>query len=163
MSSTDTPLKIVIPESLAIELANSSEISAEAFYYKILNRYQRMQNHKKQGRKTSRRKSSRKSIPIAEGPKIIVNKLTQPMSSESSEQNTTTIEPLVRRSEENLLRSDESLDKVANKEYDSYMDDEDLQKEYDDTESSGFDDRLLLLKMKLNETFNYEDQEDDKK
>lgn len=154
-------MKIVIPESLAIELANSSEISAEAFYNKILNRYQRMEKHRKLGRKSSRRKSSRKLVTIAEEPKIIVRKLIQP--DDSSERNSTTSEPIVRQSEEETGKNDDDLDKIITKEYDSYMDDEDLQKEYDETESSGFNDRLLLLKMKLNETYNYEDQEEGNK
>lgn len=91
----------------------------------------------------------------------MVTKLAQPLSDEGAERNASTTEPNPKMSDARKARSDDELDKMVIKEYDSYMDDEDLQEDYGDTESSGFNDRPLL-KMKLNETFDYEDQEQKK-
>lgn len=90
----------------------------------------------------------------------MVTKFVQPLGDEGSERNASTTEQNPQMNDARKAKSDGELDKMLIKEYDSYMDDEDLEKDYGDTESSGFNDRQVLkMKLKLNETFDYEDQE----
>ncbi|XP_055322552.1 uncharacterized protein LOC129578277 [Sitodiplosis mosellana] len=54
-TNCETAKKIVIPESIAIKLANSSEVSAEYFFRDIYRRYQQLQNKERKGVKASKR------------------------------------------------------------------------------------------------------------
>lgn len=56
--NAETAKKIIIPESIAIKLANSSEVSAEYFFRDIYRRYQQLQ---KDERRRERQRSSKKN------------------------------------------------------------------------------------------------------
>lgn len=126
----DTPKKIVIPESLAIQLANSSEISAENFFKNIFRRYQRLQRQEERERKLLRKALSSTRLPA---PTKTVER------SDTSDVNDT-----LRR---NATHSpDVSATIVQAIEQNAYMDDEDMSNDYDESESSGAN------RLQLNET-----------
>lgn len=133
----DTPKKIVIPESLAIQLTNSTEISAENFFKNLFRRYQRLQRQEERERKLLRKalKSAKPSIspkPI-ENNDIDVDNLHPQNDTHSADlsklNGTPTVATIVQSIEQN-----------------SYMDDEDMMNDYDESESSGAN------RLQLNET-----------
>lgn len=145
----DTPQKIVIPESLAIQLANSTEISAENFFKSIYRRYQRQQQQEERKRRLT------KTTHLPNIPDLIASKLIAQNSDNIVDYHSN-------RNETNLLEEDRTSTTdmadliLSAKEQNSYVDDEDMGNEYDDIESSGAN------RLRMNDTIvskNYNDNE----
>lgn len=128
----------MIPESLAIQLANSSEISAENFFKNIFRRYQRLQRQEERERKLLRKALRSTKSPLQTKPiehndidDGTVNALHSQNGTHSTDVSTATptVATIVQTIEQN-----------------AYMDDEDMMNDYDESESSGAN------RLQLNET-----------
>lgn len=124
----DTPKKIVIPESLAIQLANSTEISAENFFKNLFRRYQRLQRQEERERKLLRK--TLKSTEPPNPSKPIEHKDIE--VAELRSQNGTHSADVPK-----LSSAPTAATIVQSIEQNSYMDDEDMMNDYDESESSG--------------------------
>lgn len=147
--SSDEPKRILIPESLAIELANSSEISAETFYRRIFRRYQQLHKQKNRQKKVGRKKYT---ITTSSPPALSTVQIGQ------TEKILSAIKPTIPLIEIKVKKVKENESVSEKEETVAYLDDEDLNNDYDDRESSGA--TRLLLKMKPNETstaYEYDD------
>lgn len=127
---TETAKKIVIPESIAIKLANSSEVSAEYFFRDIYRRYQQYQKLERKERvKTSKRMRMHKApnADLTNRDKIIMESIRSTISTMdiSPTERSTTI-PLQTTTSNSFIM--QTKDQVA------YVDDEDLE---NDLEASG--------------------------
>lgn len=60
---TETAKKIIIPESIAIKLANSSEVSAEYFFRDIYRRYQQYHKQERRDRQRTSKKTRLHQLP----------------------------------------------------------------------------------------------------
>lgn len=129
----------MIPESLAIQLTNSSEISAENFFKNIFRRYQRLQRQEERERKLLRkalRSTKRPPTP------------TKPIDDHNDIDDGTMV-GLHRRNGTQLpgvSGTPTAAAIVQRVEQNSYMDDEDMMNDYDESESSGAN------RLQLNDT-----------
>lgn len=149
LPTVGSPSKVVIPESLAIQLANSSQLSAEAFYNKIYRRYQQTEKQTKHMRKSSRKSSHRISSPQMSELKANASQIDGHLDERNITMTTDELDAMG----DGLDELEVNVIKMPNREYDSYMDDEDVERAYDDAESSGFFDRARL---KVNDTYDDE-------
>lgn len=131
----DTVKKIVIPESIAIKLTNSSEVSAEYFYQNIYHRFQQIQEQKKIGRRKFAGKEKIASLlesPIDSDHQKKIAEKDQSSSIDSTSQ------PRLEQSQSTttVIQDDLSFE-VHSKDQVAYVDDEDLGTDYDQSEASG--------------------------
>lgn len=134
----DTPKKIVIPESLAIQLANSSEISAENFFKNIFRRYQRLQRQEERERKMLRK--ALKSTKSPTQPEPITHTGINEIDLHHRNSTPSTEMPKLAATQTVATSIVQTIEQH------SYMDDEDMMNDYDETESSGAN------RLQLNET-----------
>lgn len=66
-SFSETAKKIIIPESIAIKLANTSEVSAEYFFRDIYRRYQQYHKQERRERQRSSKKTRLHQLPSSLG------------------------------------------------------------------------------------------------
>lgn len=138
-SSADTPKKIVIPESLAIQLANSSEVSAENFFKNIFRRYQRLQRQEERERKLLR-KALKSTKPPIRAEANDQNDIDDASMGHIQLQNST------RSTDVPKLSAIPTTVAIVQSVDQNYMDDEDMMNDYDESESSGAN------RLQLNET-----------
>lgn len=131
----------MIPENLAIQLANSSEVSAENFFKNIFRRYQRLQRQEERERKLLR-----KALKSTKKP---------PLQSKSIDQNDIDDATMINLQSRNGTHATDAaklsvpptvVTIVQSNEQNSYMDDEDMLNDYDEGESSGAN------RLQMNET-----------
>lgn len=127
--------KIVIPESIAIQLANSSEVSAENFFRNLYERYQRLQRQEKTRNKKHYKHSNTimplKSLFKPQVDSTLFNE--QPATPVSIVGTTKQITSLPRTT--TIANNPAFL--VQDKDSEAYADDEDLETDYDQSEASG--------------------------
>lgn len=127
--------KIVIPENIAIQLANSTEVSAENFFRNLYERYQQLQREEKQPNKKHNKLLNTimplKSLFKPQVDNTLVNEQrTSPVSTVGT---TKQITPLSRTT---ATAHNPALI-VQDKDSEVYADDEDLETDYDQSEASG--------------------------
>lgn len=132
--SAETAKKIVIPESIAIRLANSSEVSAEYFFRDIYRRYQQYQ---KQERRERQRLS--KKVRLHQAPTSLVTANRERIAVELIHSNVSTIKansiPRIKSTALPIQTTTISNSFVVQtKDHVAYVDDEDLES---DLEASG--------------------------
>lgn len=119
---TDTTNKIVIPENIAIQLANSSEVSIEHFFPDIYRRYQQYQQEQNAVQTSVRQKGrsgkGAKYNRRLHNPQKQRNKNTESIKVSTTEPNQPMFQPV----------SKEQL---------PFVDDEDAENDYDQSEASG--------------------------
>lgn len=128
--------KIVIPENIAIQLANSSEVSAANFFRNLYERYQRLQRQEK----VANKKHNNNLNTITP-----LNLLLTPQvdSTLLNEQQRATPVSIVGTTKEitPLPRTTTTANNAAfvaqDKDPEAYADDEDLETDYDQSEASG--------------------------
>lgn len=125
-SLADTPRKILIPESLAIQLTNSSEISADKFFRTLFRRYQKLQRQKERENRLLRKalKHSTKS-PQSQPEVVAVEHNDIDFVTENIVEN------------RNETQTGDATQSGQPNEQNVYMDDEDMVNDYDESESSG--------------------------
>lgn len=129
----------MIPESLAIQLANSSEISAENFFKNIFRRYQRLQRQEERERKLLRKALKSTKLPIRAKTND-QNDIDGATMDNMQLQNGTHSADVPKSSPTPTAATIvQSIDQ-------NYMDDEDMLNDYDESESSGAN------RLQLNET-----------
>lgn len=125
----ETAKKIIIPESIAIKLANSSEVSAEYFFRDIYRRYQQLQKQERRERqrltKKQRIHQSPTSLAINRDRKLIETIIMSTTETSSIGRSSTIPTPTTTIPSSFVLQA---KDQVA------YVDDEDLET---DLEASG--------------------------
>lgn len=132
-TNCETAKKIIIPESIAIKLANSSEVSAEYFFRDIYRRYQQLQ---KQERREQRQRSSKKTrfhqLPssLANRERKTADSLLIPSTISSTIETSST----VRSTFVPMQSTTTTAFKMQTKDQVAYVDDEDLET---DLEASG--------------------------
>lgn len=127
----ETAKKIVIPESIAIKLANSSEVSAEYFFRDIYRRYQQYQ---KQERKDRVKTSKRMRMHKAPNTDLATNREKKIMESIRSTISTIDISSNGRSTAVPLQTTTSNSFIMQTKDQVAYVDDEDLE---NDLEASG--------------------------
>lgn len=131
----------MIPESLAIQLANSSEVSAENFFKNIFRRYQRLQRQEERERKLLRKALKSTKKPPHQPKPIDHNDIDDATMTNLQSRNGTRSTGAVK------LRVPPTVDTIVqSNEQNSYMDDEDMMNDYDEGESSGAN------RLQMNET-----------
>lgn len=129
--------KIVIPENIAIQLANSSEVSAEHFFRDLYERYQRLQRQEKtQNKKHSKKLNAITPLTLKSlfKPQIDSTLLNEQHATPVSIINTTKqITPLPRTT----TTANNAAFLVQDHNPEAYADDEDLETDYDQSEASG--------------------------
>lgn len=139
-SKVETAKKIVIPESIAIKLANSSEVSAEYFFHDMYRRYQQLQNKDRKGLKSSKRNRIHK-VPSSElaanreHKKLLetIRSTTSTVDISSISDRSTTI-PFQQQQQQQLQTTTSNSYILQTKDQVAYVDDEDLE---NDLEASG--------------------------
>lgn len=134
-SPLDSIKKIIIPENIAIQLANSSEVSAENFFRNLYERYQRLQRQEKTQNKKQNKNLNTitplKSLFKAQvGSTVLNEQLATPVSTVGT---TKQITPLPRAT----TTANNPAFIVQEKDPEAYADDEDLETDYDQSEASG--------------------------
>lgn len=128
----------MIPESLAVQLANSSEISAESFFKNIFRRYQRLQRQEERERKLLRKALKSTKRPPTPTKPVDHNDIDEGTMNDMHRRNGTQSTDVSARPTVTTI--------VQTIEQNSYMDDEDMMNDYDQSESSGAN------RLQLNET-----------
>lgn len=127
---SETAKKIVIPESIAIRLANSSEVSAEYFFRDIYRRYQQLQKQERRERQRSSKKTR-----LHQPPTSLVNRDRKIVESIRSTASTMETSSVARNSVAPIQTTTISNSFVVQtKDQAAYVDDEDLET---DLEASG--------------------------
>lgn len=146
LSFTETAKKIIIPESIAIKLANSSEVSAEFFFRDIYRRYQQYQRlERKERQRVSKKmrvhKAPSSEIAAIKEQKIIASIRSTISTIEDSSIARSTIVPMQYTTNSFIVQT---KDQVA------YVDDEDLE---NDLEASG----LNRIRNETSIAYNFDD------
>lgn len=125
--------KIVIPESIAIQLANSSEVSAENFFRNLYEGYQRLQRQEKtENKKHNKNLNTITPLKSLFKPQVDRTLLNEQQATPISTIGTPKqITPLPKTTANNAAFV------VQDKDPESYADDEDLETDYDQSEASG--------------------------
>lgn len=129
-SFSETAKKIIIPESIAIKLANTSEVSAEYFFRDIYRRYQQYHKQERRERQRSSKKTRLHQLPSSLGSardKKITESIPTISLIETSTIDKDTVAPIEVTTQSNSFVV-QTKDQVA------YVDDEDLG---NDLEASG--------------------------
>lgn len=122
----DTPRKILIPESLAIQLTNSSEISADKFFRTLFRRYQKLQRQKERENGLLRKALNHSTKSPQSQPEIV--------AVEHNDIDFVTENIVENRNE---THTGDATQSGQSNEQNVYMDDEDMVNDYDESESSG--------------------------
>lgn len=136
----ETAKKIIIPESIAIKLANSSEVSAEYFFRDIYRRYQQLQKQERRERLRSSKKTRFHQLPssLANRERKTVDAIVASTISSTIETSSTVRSTFVpiQHSSSSSSSSTPALNsfKMQPKDQVAYVDDEDLET---DLEASG--------------------------
>lgn len=124
---TETAKKIVIPESIAIKLANSSEVSSEYFFRDIYRRYQQYQRQERRERvRVSKKTRLHQAMAASKERKIIEPIRSTDSMLDDNLPNKSTAMP--------VDTTTASLYVMQTKDQVAYVDDEDLE---NDMEASG--------------------------
>lgn len=144
---TETAKKIIIPESIAIKLANSSEVSAEYFFRDIYRRYQQYHKQERRDRQRTSKKTRLHQLPSSlssSREKKIIETIRPTISSiEMSTIVKNSIAPIQMTTTSNSYAV-QTKDQVA------YVDDEDLG---NDLEASG----LNRIRNETSIAYNFDD------
>lgn len=124
---------------MAIQLANSTEVSAENFFKNIFRRYQRLQRQEERERKMLRKVLRSTKSPSQPKP-IEPSDIYDASVNHVDQRNATQTEM------PKLSATSTAATIVQSIEQNSYMDDEDMMNDYDESESSGAN------RLQLNET-----------
>lgn len=145
--STETAKKIIIPESIAIKLANSSEVSAEYFFRDIYRRYQQYHKQERRDRQRTSKKTRLHQLPsslASNREKKIIETIRPTLSSiEMSTIVKNSIVPIQMTTTSNSYV-------VKTKDQVAYVDDEDLG---NDLEASG----LNRIRNETSIAYNFDD------
>lgn len=155
MYITETAKKIIIPESIAIKLANTSEVSAEYFFRDIYRRYQQYQKQERKERQKGLKrmrihnKPSNADLLTIREQTIIesIRSTVSTMETSSIVKNTDIPTQLTTR--KSLLNSL----KLRTKDQAAFVDDEDLE---NDLEASGLN-RIKNDTSDTSNAFNFDD------
>lgn len=136
---TETAKKIIIPESIAIKLANSSEVSAEYFFRDIYRRYQQLQKQERRDRQRSSKKTRFHQLPSSLANRerktldsIIASTISSTIETSSTVQST--FGPIHQSGSGSSSTTTLNSFKLQTKDQAAYVDDEDLET---DLEASG--------------------------
>lgn len=142
---TGTAKKIIIPESIAIKLANSSEVSAEFFFRDIYRRYQQYHKQERRDRQRTSKKTRLHQLPSSlssSREKKIIETIRPTISSiEMSTIVKNSIAPMTTTSNSYVVQTKEQV---------AYVDDEDLG---NDLEASG----LNRIRNETSIAYNFDD------
>lgn len=148
---TDTTNKIIIPENIAIQLANSSEVSAEYFFQDLYRRYQQYHQQEQNEVQTIRQKGR-----SGKGAKY-----NRRMQKQTQKQRDKAHEPLptIPSTETSTINRKTTNSPIMLQTKDqAYIDDEDLDNDYDQSEASGAN------RIRINDTsvvYNFDSTNDD--